>query len=121
MARKMLSNDVIPELGPSHFSRQMETLALQVYAPIGASSAEPSWHGFPDSDSITSRAAGKGNLKDDLGPCAHYVCNICIQEYLSLVPIPLVSTVPYSGNLPYKICHAEVMCTLPVTHLNSEH
>ena len=30
MASPMLSKDVIPEFGPSHFSRQMETFPLQV-------------------------------------------------------------------------------------------
>ena len=42
MARPMLSKEVIPEFGPCHFSRQMDTFVLHVYAPMGAVSSEPS-------------------------------------------------------------------------------
>ena len=56
MAKPILSKDVMPEFGPSHFSMQIETLGLQVKLPTGAVASMPSWHGFPESLSCTTSA-----------------------------------------------------------------
>ena len=42
MAKPMLSKEVMPWFGPSHFSEQMETSRSHVKAPLGAVAATPS-------------------------------------------------------------------------------
>ena len=42
MANPMLSKEVMPLLGPAHFSSHTATPASQVYAPLGAEAGSPS-------------------------------------------------------------------------------
>ena len=71
IAKPMLSKEVIPWLGPSHFSRQCDTLTQQsrtgaplhhlrsqVYAPVGVSSVGPSQQGTFLEPSVTISSGG---------------------------------------------------------------
>ena len=54
IARPMLSKEVMPELGPVHFSRQTETSGSQMKDPMGAFSSVPGKQGLAPSPSNTS-------------------------------------------------------------------
>ena len=53
IANPILSKEVIPALGPAHFSRQTDTLVSQMLAPQGASDGFPMKQGDPFSPSLT--------------------------------------------------------------------
>ena len=54
IAKPMLSNEVIPLLGPSHFSRQTEKFESHMLTPQGASSGFPMKQGLSFIPSVTT-------------------------------------------------------------------
>ena len=62
MASPMLSKEVMPALGPGHFSRQTETLVSHRFAPQGASLGLPRKQGEPTSPSVTTSSVSDHKL-----------------------------------------------------------
>ena len=66
MARPMLSNEVMPKLGPCHFSKQTDVSGSHVNEPIGAVSGGPGKQGLPPSPSKIISSASKYARSSDL-------------------------------------------------------